>query len=255
MTDGQCLSVKGTRIFSIEHIKNVTIFSPPYESIQTSKFYSSSLSSLNILYSLLSDNLTDILLDSNSISNTMIYTYQLFSSFPFNSSLSSTSLHTSLLSSTTLHTSSLSSTSLHTSSLSSTSLHTSSLSSTSTYFSIISSSSFSSTNILHSNSISSISNSISISINNNSNFIISSIKNSDLISYNSILKCDKYLNYERNKCIDFIPLGFYLYDKEKGLIEKCHESCNSCIIGPNENSNNCAQCKNNSYFHKRCNLY
>ena len=267
--DGQCFSVIGTRIFSIEHIKNVTIFYPPYESIQTSKFYSSSISSLNIPYSLLSDNLTDIPFTSNSISNSMIYTYPLSKSFLPSSSLSSTSLQTSslsstslstsLLSSTSLHTSSLSSTSLSTSLLSSTSLSTSSLSSTSfqassslsstlKYFSIISPSSFSSTNILYSNSISSISKSISFSINNNSNLITSSIKNSGLISYNSILNCDKYLNYERSKCLDFIPLGFYLYDKTKGLIEKCHESCNSCIIGPNENSNNCDQCKNNSYY-------
>ena len=32
------------------------------------------------------------------------------------------------------------------------------------------------------------------------------------------------------------------------MIEKCHESCNSCNIGPSENSNNCAQCKNISYY-------
>ena len=214
---------KRTRIYAIEYIKNVTIFSPLSESIRTSYFYSSSSSSLNNTYSLLSDEkLTTIPIFSNSISNTMIDTYPISSSFLFSSS-----------------------TSLHTSSLSPASLHNYSLSSTSIHNSIISSSSFSSTNILHS-----ISNSISISSNNNSNFITSFIKNSDLISYNSILKCYKYLNYERNKCIYYIPLGFYLYDKKKGLIEKCHESCKSCIIGQSDYSNNCNQCKNNSYYYK-----
>jgi len=212
---------KRTRIYTIEYIKNVTIFSPLSESIRTSDFYSSSSSSLNNTYSLLSDDkLTTIPIFSNSISNTMIDTYPISSSFLFSSS-----------------------TSLHTSSLSPASLHNNSLSSTSIHNSIISSSSFSSTNILHS-----ISNFISISSNNNSNFITSFIKNSDLISYNSILKCYKYLNYQRNKCIDYIPLGFYLYDKRKGFIEKCHESCKSCMIGPSDYSNNCNQCKNNSYY-------
>ena len=224
---------KRTRIYTIEYIKNITIYFPSSESLQTSKYYSSSI---NVPYSLLSDDkLTTIPLVSNSITNNINYTNPLSSSFLSNSSLSSTSLFT-----TSLYTSPLSSTSLNTYSLSSTSLYTSSLSSTSNHLSEISS--FSSTNILFSNSIS------SISINKNSQFLTSSIENEDLISYDSFLKCEKYLNYERNKCIDFIPLGFYLYDQKKGLIEKCHESCNSCIIGPNENSNNCDQCKNNSYY-------
>ena len=253
--DANCGTEKNkTRIYTIENIENVTVFSLPSESSQTTKFYSSSLSSLNIPFSILSDNkLTTMPLVSKSISNSVISTNLLSSSFLFSSSLSSTLLPTSSLSSTSLHTSSLSSILFPTSSLSSTSLLTSSLFS----ISAISTSSFCTTNILRSNSISLIPNSISISINNNSNIITSSIKNfnipsifnsSSLISYNYIFKCDKYLNYERNNCIDFIPLGFYLYDKAKGLIEKCHKSCKSCIIGPNDSSNNCNQCKNNSYY-------
>ena len=222
---------KRTRIYTIENIKNVTIFSSFSESIQTSDFYSSYLSSLNNTNSLLSnDKMSTIPFLSNSISYTMMDNYPISSSFLFSSS---TFLHAS---------SSLSPTSLYNSFLSSTSIHNSTKSSSFSF----------STNIMHS-----ISNSISISINNNSNFVTSLIKNSDLssifdssslISFNSNLKCDKYLNYERNKCIDFIPLGFYLYDKTKGLIEKCHESCNSCMIGPNDSSSNCNQCKNNSYY-------
>ena len=280
--DGQCSNEKRTRIFSIEHIKNVTIFSPPYESIQTSKFYSSSLSSLNIPYSLLSDNkLTNIPLASNSISNTIINA----DPFSSSSSLFTTSLQTSLLSSNSLQTyslmtnllqtSSLSSNSLQMSSLVSNSLQPSSLSSTLLPTSSLSTSFLSSTLLHTSSSIhfstklsssfpSFILHSNSISIKNSSNIITSSIQNSDLssifnnsslFSYHSILKCDKYLNYERSKCIDFIPLGFYLYDKTNGLIEKCHESSNSCIIGPNESSNNCNQCKNNSYYLEKGNCF
>ena len=92
--DANCESGgKRTRIYFIDHIKNETIFSPPYESIQASEFYSSSLSSLNIPYSLLSDDkLTTNPLGSNSISNTIIHAYPLSSSFFFSSSLSSTLL-------------------------------------------------------------------------------------------------------------------------------------------------------------------
>ena len=50
-------------------------------------------------------------------------------------------------------------------------------------------------------------------------------------------------DYERSKWTDFILFGFILYDKTKGLIEKCHESCNSCIIPPIDSSSNCKQCE------------
>ena len=154
---------KRTRIYTIENIKNITVFSPSSESLQTSKYYSSLL---NIPSSLLSDDkLTTIPLPSDSITNTIIYTNPLSSSILFTSSLSSTSLFT-----TSLYTSSLSSTSLSTYSLSTNLLNTTLLSSTSKHLSEISS--FSSTNILFSNSISSISNSISISINSIFLFIL-----------------------------------------------------------------------------------
>ena len=73
----------------------------------------------------------------------------------------------------------------------------------------------------------------------------------------SILECNKYLNYEKNKCIDSIPDGFYLFDKSKGIIEKCHISCKLCDIGPNEFSNNCKQCINNNYYLEggNCNFF
>ena len=81
---------------------------------------------------------------------------------------------------------------------------------------------------------------------------LSSISNlfsfsSSYSSSNVTVKC-KYLNYERNKCINIIPDGFYLFDENKGIIEKCHESCKICIKGPDEFSNNCNKCQNKDYY-------
>jgi len=244
--DSNCEADKRARIYSIEHIKNITIFSPSYESIKTSILYSSSL---NIPFSILSDDKqTTLSIDNNSQLNATSYINPLSSFVLSSPSLSSTLLPSTSSFTTSLNASSLSSTSFNTSSLSSSLLHTSSSLFSTSIYTKSSSSIISSTNILYSNSISTNNNSYSINSSiKNSNFP-SNFNSSSLISYNSILKCDKYLNYERKKCIDFIPLGFYLYDKEKGLIEKCHESCNSCNIGPNGSSNNCNQCKNNSYY-------
>ena len=42
------------------------------------------------------------------------------------------------------------------------------------------------------------------------------------------LKCNKYVNFEQTQCIDTIPNGYYLQDKEKGIIDKCYHLCKSC---------------------------
>ena len=56
------------------------------------------------------------------------------------------------------------------------------------------------------------------------------------------LNCPKYVNYEQTECINEIPDGYYLYDSEYGLIEKCHELCLKCIIAPTSSSMNCDYC-------------
>ena len=40
--------------------------------------------------------------------------------------------------------------------------------------------------------------------------------------------CDKYVNYEQTQCINDIPEGYYLKDKEKGIIDKCYKLCKTC---------------------------
>ena len=120
------------------------------------------------------------------------------------------------------------------------------------------------TNTIHSTSISNkiISNiptntirSTSILNNIHSNAFLTSFNSnlSFLYPFSSVsfsnysIKCNKYLNYNRDKCIDSIPEGFYLLNEKLGIIEKCHISCKICEKGPDELSYNCLKCQNDSY--------
>ena len=65
-----------------------------------------------------------------------------------------------------------------------------------------------------------------------------------------ILICEKYYNYEGTECIDKIPDGYYCNDTLLGTIDKCHENCKTCNIGPTNDNNNCLTCSDNNtiYF-------
>ena len=66
------------------------------------------------------------------------------------------------------------------------------------------------------------------------------------------LKCDKYVNFEQTQCINSIPDGYYLKEKERGIIDKCYKFCKTCSKKEIELGNkiymNCDSClfKNNS---------
>ena len=42
------------------------------------------------------------------------------------------------------------------------------------------------------------------------------------------LKCEKYINYLQTECINTIPDGYFLFDAKLGIIEKCHDLCETC---------------------------
>ena len=52
-----------------------------------------------------------------------------------------------------------------------------------------------------------------------------------------------FFNYEKTDCISSIPKGFYLKDNENKIIDKCHENCEECDLGPTSDNNNCKTCK------------
>ena len=107
------------------------------------------------------------------------------------------------------------------------------------------------TNIVHTTFTSNNIHSITFSTSINSNYFISTLPSSLSFVYPSSLvsfpKCNKYLNYKRDKCIDSIPEGYYLFNEKLGIIEKCHTSCRICEKGPDEFSNNCQKCQNDSF--------
>ena len=70
------------------------------------------------------------------------------------------------------------------------------------------------------------------------------------------LNCSKYVNYEQTECIETIPDGYYLEDKELGILEKCYYLCKTCTEGHYYRNNdlhmNCKSCLyNNSEFSPR----
>ena len=46
------------------------------------------------------------------------------------------------------------------------------------------------------------------------------------------LNCPKYANYLQTECINTIPDGYYLLDKENGFIEQCYYLCKTCKSAP-----------------------
>ena len=62
------------------------------------------------------------------------------------------------------------------------------------------------------------------------------------------LKCNKYYNYEKTECLDYIPDGFFLNNSNKGTIDKCHPDCKTCHKKEINNNTNCDSCLNSKYF-------
>ena len=58
--------------------------------------------------------------------------------------------------------------------------------------------------------------------------------------------CPHFYNYEQDDCIDNITDGFYQNDTN--TIDKCHEDCKTCSIGPNDYSTNCLICNGNKPY-------
>ena len=83
-----------------------------------------------------------------------------------------------------------------------------------------------------------------------SNPLLSTISKSTYLLKSSLpnILCEKYFYYDNNECLNYIPEGFYLFDENKNIIKKCHDSCKLCVKGSNQISNNCQKCKNDNHF-------
>jgi len=61
------------------------------------------------------------------------------------------------------------------------------------------------------------------------------------------LDCE-YYSINKTECFEYFPEGYYIYDKDKKIIDKCHENCKTCTKKEDENNNNCITCKNGYFF-------
>ena len=55
------------------------------------------------------------------------------------------------------------------------------------------------------------------------------------------LICDNYIDLDLTQCFDYIPLGYYLYDPNEKIIDKCNITCLNCTSESNE-LNSCVSC-------------
>ena len=55
----------------------------------------------------------------------------------------------------------------------------------------------------------------------------------------------KYANHYENKCIDYIPEGYYLEDEETRALGICYFSCKKCETGGDSNDHRCTECGDN----------
>ena len=58
---------------------------------------------------------------------------------------------------------------------------------------------------------------------------------------NNCLKCPKYINYNQTECIDTIPDGYYLENKELGTLGICHHLCKKCDGPPTYYGMHCTE--------------
>ena len=64
--------------------------------------------------------------------------------------------------------------------------------------------------------------------------------------------CEYYNNINKTECFEIIPDGYYIYNNEEKIIDKCHENCKTCNKKGDENNNNCITCKS-GYFYEEGN--
>ena len=60
---------------------------------------------------------------------------------------------------------------------------------------------------------------------------------------------NKYVNYYRNECLDYIPEGYYLDDDENKILGKCYFSCKNCNFQGDSNDHKCLEC-GETYIYK-----
>ena len=64
------------------------------------------------------------------------------------------------------------------------------------------------------------------------------------------LICEHYYNIDKSQCFDTILEGYFLFDSQQKILDKCHDFCKACNQKETEGNTNCLTCKDNYYFYK-----
>ena len=70
-----------------------------------------------------------------------------------------------------------------------------------------------------------------------------------------IKDCKNYSNLDKTECFDERPDGYYIFDEEKKLLDKCHQDCKTCDKKEEELNTNCLECSNENYYFYYGNCY
>jgi hypothetical protein len=62
----------------------------------------------------------------------------------------------------------------------------------------------------------------------------------------------EYYNINKTECFEKLPEGYYIYNEEDKIIDKCYKNCKTCNKKEDENNNNCITCKS-GYFYEEGN--
>jgi hypothetical protein len=70
------------------------------------------------------------------------------------------------------------------------------------------------------------------------------------------LKCPTFVNFNQTDCLPIIPKGYYLEDRQLGIIGQCYSLCETCDKGPSKTNNNLISmnCKTCLYENKSLKL-
>ena len=60
--------------------------------------------------------------------------------------------------------------------------------------------------------------------------------------------CQNYYNFEKTECFDEVPEGYYVYNIENKILDKCHQDCKTCNQKEDEETSNCLTCSNENYY-------
>ena len=71
---------------------------------------------------------------------------------------------------------------------------------------------------------------------------------SDYKCIKTSLTCEHYSNLDESQCFETVPEGYYIYDNDNKIIDKCYKNCKTCNKKGYNDNNNCITCKEGYFY-------